>query len=269
MAKQMRFGRYILLLVMVSLVACHNGGSRLERMSEDKVAKDLFQGVWIDDSTDMPMIMVLGDTLRYADQHATPVLFKIIRDSLYLLGDDTLSYKIVRQGETVFWLNTATDELMKLHRSDYEEDRFAFSQEQEPVEANVIQEYLEKDSIIVYDDTRYRGYVFINPTKYKVVRTLFDENGMGIESVYYDNIIHICVYNGAQELFGKDINKQFFKDYIDAEELAITILSDMDFIGVDASGYHYLAILTIPESSASHNFNLIISPQGELQIIAE
>ena len=262
----MKSAKYIFLISLVILSSCQKSGNRLQRMSEDKVAKELLQGMWVDDSSDKPVLSVIGDTLRYADQNAAPVLFKIIRDSIYLLGDDTISYKIARQGENTFWINTAIDELMKLHRSDYEEDRLAFRPQQDQVQVNVIQQYVEKDSVIVYDDVRYRGYVFINPSRYKVVRTLYDENGIGVESVYYDNIIHICVYNGAYELYGRDINKQMFSDYVDAESLSSSILSDMDFVAVDEAGYHYRAMLTVPESAVSQVLELVISPQGTLQI---
>ena len=205
----MRFVKYICLLGLVFLTACL-GGNHLQRMSEDKVAKQLLQGVWVDDLSDSPVLLVAGDTLHYSDPSATPVFFKIMQDSIFLLGVDTISYKIERQGENIFWITTATDELMKLHRSDDEEDRWAFIPEQKPASVDVIQQYTEKDSVIVYDGVRYRGYVFINPTHYKVVRTLYNDNGIGVEGVYYDNIIHICVYNGAKELYGRDINKQLF-----------------------------------------------------------
>ena len=174
----MNFVKYILCLVLVLFCACQKG-TRLQNMPEDKVAKELLQGVWLNDSSEMAVFQVVGDTIRYADPNAPSVLFKIIRDSIYLLGDDTLSYKIVRQGENTFWINTATDILMKLHRSD-EEDQLAFIPQNEPVPVNLIQEYVEKDSVIVYNNIRYRGYVFINPSRYKVVRTIYDENGIGV-----------------------------------------------------------------------------------------
>ena len=263
----MKLVKYILCLVLVLFCACQKG-SRLQNMSEDKVAKELLQGIWLNDSTEMAVFQVVGDTFRYAGSNTSSVLFKIIRDSIYLLGDDTLSYKIVRQGENIFWINTATDIIMKLHRSD-DESQLAFVPQSEPDPVNVIQEYVEKDSVIVYNDIRDRGYVFINPSHYKVVRTMFDDNGIWVENVYYDNIIHICVYNGANELYGRDINKQLFSEYVDAGELSASILSDMDFVAVDDAGYHYRAMLTVPESAASQVFELVISPEGNLQIKVE
>ncbi|MCR4766307.1 MAG: DUF4738 domain-containing protein [Bacteroidaceae bacterium] len=265
----MRIFKNVCFFVVFFLVACNGGANRLERIPEDKVAKELLQGVWIDDSNDFPLFMVSGDTLRYVDENAKHLTFKIIQDSLYLMGIDTLAYKIERQGENIFWIKSGTYGLMKLHRSDYEDDKLAFDLPQEVEKEEVIQEYVEKDSVIVYNGTRFRGYVFINPTQYKVVRTSYDEIGIGIERVYYDNIIHICVYDGAQEIFGRDIDKFFFKDNVAEEELAVSVLSDMDFSGVDDSGYHYQAILTVPDSPVSHHIHLIISPKGDIQIDEE
>ena len=265
----MRTAGYILVLLSVFFTSCRQGGSRLLHMSEDKVAKQLLQGVWIDDTSNMPFFLVAGDSLHYADQDATPVAFKIIHDSIYLLGLDTISYKIERQGENTFWLRTETDDIIKLYRSEDVGNEYAFYSNQNADIVNVVQEKMQKDSIIVYDGVRYRGYVFINPSKYKVMRTTLDDNGIAIEHVYYDNIIHICVYEGARELYGRDIDKKMFADYMDAEVLPATILSDMDFIEVDAEGYHYRAILTIPDSSVTYNMSLTISPQGQLQIAPE
>lgn len=265
----MRIASYILVLFLVVLTSCREGGSRLLRMSDDPVAKQLFQGVWLDDSSDMPVFLVEGDSIHYTDPNAIPVAFKIIRDSIYFLGQDTIAYKIMRQGENTFWMQTDTEEVMKLYRSEDENDELAFHPDQSVEMLSVIQEKMEKDSIIMFNDVRYRGYVFINPTKYKVVRTMYDEMGIGFERVYYDNIIHICVYQGAQELYGRDVNKQLFADFIEPEVLSSVILSDMDFMGVDEDGYHYRAILTVPDTFVSYYMNLNISPQGQLNIVTE
>lgn len=251
------------------MASCHQGGSLLLHMSEDKVAKQLLQGVWLDEVSDMPLILFEGDSLHYAYPNATPVAFKIILDSIYLLGLDTISYKIVRQGENTFWLQTEADDLMKLYRSQEEEDKLAFLPPKIVEDVKAIQEKVQKDSIIVYDGVRYRGYVFINPSKYKVVRQILDENGIAVERVYFDNIIHICVYEGATELYGRDVDKKLFSDFIDPEVLSVAILSDMDFINVDDEGYHYKATLSIPESPALYYMSLTISPQGQLQIVSE
>ena len=69
-------------------------------------------------------------------------------------------------------------------------------------------EVIKKDSIVIYKNTRYRGYVYINPSKMKVFKTSYSENGISVDNVYYDNVIHICVYEGKKMLYGCNSKKE-------------------------------------------------------------
>lgn len=60
----------------------------------------------------------------------------------------------------------------------------------------------------MHKGNRYHGYVYINPSKMKVIRTSYSEDGIGVDNVYYDNVIHICVYKGKEMLYGEDITKR-------------------------------------------------------------
>ena len=85
-----------------------------------------------------------------------------------------------------------------------------------PAEVEVISttpEVIKKDSIVTYKNTRYRGYVYINPSKMKVFKTSYSENGISVDNVYYDNVIHICVYEGKKMLYGQDITKRCLRIY--------------------------------------------------------
>lgn len=84
---------------------------------------------------------------------------------------------------------------MKLHKSENPEDTLSFSS-QEAEAIPTISEVVQKDSVVMYKGTRYRGYVYINPSKMKVIRTTYSDEGIGIDNIYYDNVIHICVYEG-------------------------------------------------------------------------
>ena len=42
-------------------------------------AKELLQGIWLDDETESPLMRVEGDTIYYADAQSTPIAFKIMR----------------------------------------------------------------------------------------------------------------------------------------------------------------------------------------------
>ena len=127
-----------------------------------------------------------------------------------------------------------------------------------------IEKVIQKDLVVHYNNRRFRGYVYINPTDIKVHQPEITEEGLEVENVYFDNIIHICVYEGKKKLFGRDMKKQDFKLLIPEEYYQRAILSDMDFIGVNAKGYQYQATLCIPNSASCYLINLSISLNGEI-----
>ena len=87
----------------------------------------------------------------------------------------------------------------------------------------------------MFDGVRYRAYVYINPSQMKVVKTTYSEDGISMDNIYYDNVMHI---------------------------------SDMNFTGIDRKGYHYQALVCIPESPVCNLVNLTISFDGKLNITA-
>ena len=252
-------------MVVLCLSACggFSGTSRLSDVREDLAAKQMLQGIWLDDATEEAFMDVVGDSIFFAGHNRLPMSFRVIQDSIYFIGHDTLAYKIERQSDYDFWFCNFAGDVVKLQKQtsgSYDISDFRSS------DTSYEPQRMEKDSIVNYDGMRYRGYVFINPTSIKVLRTTYDENGIGIDNVFYDNIIHICVYEGANRLYGQDIEKSMFSRQFSSDTLSDLILSDMDFTGVDAHGYHYRAVLRAPESPVSYIMNLSISFNGELAI---
>lgn len=272
MRKQDRLIRLLTASCAFVLLASSNlscsSNSALPDVESDFMAHELLQGVWADDETDMPVFRFSQDTIFFAGEDRRPMSFRVIKDSLHIMGYDTLVYRIAKQSESEFWLQTVTDEIMQLHKSENEEDVLAFEAKNSLQPSETKQEQIKKDHVIVFNGKRYRGYVFINPTSKKVIRTLLDENGIGLEQVYYDNVIHICVYDGKKELYGRDIDKDMLADVIPSENESSVILADMDFVSVDSNGYHYQATVEIPDTSISYLVNLNISYQNELTIEA-
>lgn len=256
-------------MVLVALLAsCANKSNVGTPVKEDFTAKQLLQGIWVDDETDMPLIRIEGDTMYYANPQIAPVAFKIVHDTIHIYGSEPMSYKIDRQTEFSFWFHSLTDEVVKLYKSENADDSLAFTNCEVEVISTTPQ-VIKKDSVVTYKGIRYRGYVYINPSKMKVFKTSYSENGISVDNVYYDNVIHICVYEGKKLLYGKDITKKMFSDVLPAEVLEQVILSDMNFMGVDNSGYHYQATLGIPESSVYNLVNLIIGFDKTMEIKEE
>jgi hypothetical protein len=255
----------ISIVLVIMLTSCNNVKSGETSSKEDLTAKEMLQGIWIDDETDMPLMRISGDTIYYVDPQNIPVYFKVLRDTIYVRGNTPIAYKIDRQTEYSFWFHSLSDEIVKLHKSENPEDTLSFSS-QEAEAIPTISEVVQKDSVVMYKGTRYRGYVYINPSKMKVIRTTYSDEGIGIDNIYYDNVIHICVYEGKNLLYGQDITKKMFHTVFPEEVLSQMILTDMDFMGVNGKGYHYEATLRIPESSVYHLVDMTIDADKELHI---
>ncbi len=185
-------------LMAILFAACSGNKSphSLQQEKEDLECAKGLAGIWLDDETESPLMRVEGDTIYYADVQSTPIAFKIIRDTLYTYGNDTTYYKIDKQGEHIFWFHSITDDVIKLHKSEDLNDSIYFVREE--VVIPTYTEVTKRDSVVTYNGARYRAYVYINPSKMKVIKTTYSEDGISMDNVYYDNVMHICVYEGRK-----------------------------------------------------------------------
>ena len=233
-------------LMAIFFAACSGNKSphSLQQEKEDLSAKGLLQGIWLDDETESPLMRVEGDTIYYADVQSTPIAFKIIRDTL--------------------WFHSITDDVIKLHKSEDANDSIYFVRQELVIPAYT--EVTKRDSVVTYNGTRYRAYVYINPSKMRVIKTTYSEDGISMDNVYYDNVMHICVYEGKKSLFASDVTKQMFDKVLPVDFLEQSILSDTKFMKVDRNGFHYQAVLAIPETSIYSIVNMEVSFKGDLTI---
>ena len=81
-------------------------------------------------------------------------------------------YNDIREKSFLQWL----DEIIKLHKSENPEDILAFDNKE--VEVIPTTEVVKKDSVVMYKGTRYRGYVYVNPSTMKVIRSSYSEGGI-------------------------------------------------------------------------------------------
>lgn len=256
-----------LVFIALYLVACGNYSEKksVEKKSEDIQAKNLLQGIWVDDGGDNVQFRATGDSIFYPGQESRPLYFKINDGELIICGTDTVAYRIERLEKNEFWYHSITDELIKLHRSEYELDSLEFE--------NILREpialydgVVKKDSVVIANGHRYRGYVYINPSKMRVFKTSYNENGMKIERAFYDNVIHICIYEGRKSLYAKDFTKKDFASIVDDDFLQCAVLGDMDFIGVNNQSFWYEASLCIPDEASCYQIYIQIDENGELSL---
>jgi hypothetical protein len=190
-----------------------------------------------------------------------PTYFRIYKDSLYLASGT--SYSIVKHTEHLFWFNNQNGDLLKLQKSDDADDA-----DIETVAPSVLTytHQVKIDSVAAYNGNRYHWYIAINPTKYKVTKRTFNEDGLEVENVYYDNIMHISVFQGARQIYSSDFHKQQYQGLVPAEFLNDAILANMAFSHIDAAGLHFNATLCIPDGATCYMVESTISYTGVLSM---
>jgi len=252
-------GGMCLLLMAVSCKPQGGGQDATVEAEESAEAKALLQGIWIENETQEVAFRAEGDTIYYPDSTSQPAYFCIIDDSL-CLGPNR--YPIVKQSEYVFWFQNQTGDLRKFVKSESEDDTLAFVH-QRP-EILMATEVIKMDSVVFLDGERYHWYVAVNPTRYKVVKTTYNSEGVGVENVYYDNIIHISLFKGTSCLYSHDFNKQMYADNVPKDFLNQAVLGNMQYDHIDSHGVHFDATLCIPDGASFYMVETLVGFDGKV-----
>lgn len=231
----------------------------------NKEAEKMLVGIWLNEDDNSIAFRAEKDTVYYPDSTSLPMHFRIIGDTLYLDGTSVIKYPIMKQTEHLFiFKNNSGDNVRLVKTSDEDlEDMFDERQTVSVLNQNKV---VKSDTAFVFDETRYHSYVQVNPTTYKLIKTSVNNDGVTVENVYYDNIVHISIYKLAQQLFSKDFNKAFFKDYVPEGFYSQSILSDVIYLKCNNEGFHYNAALYIPDSMTSFLVHVIISFDGKIKV---
>lgn len=247
------------------LTGCRKKSSEIQLSNkENKEAKAMLQGIWVDEESEDVTFKMKGDTVYYPDTTSVPVYFCIMNDTLNLRGNTLVKYPIVKQAAHVFWFKNQNGDIVKLRRSDDPNDALLFVHKQAKV--LTLNHVVKKDTVIVHGGERYHCYVYVNPTRYKVIKTTYNDDGVEVDNVYYDNIIHVSVFHGAEQLYSRDFNKRMFGRLIPSRFLSQAILSDMDFDNVDNQGFHFDATICIPDGASCYMVGAIINFKGEMSM---
>ena len=253
-------GALVMLCVACGSKGQSNGAANAE---EDTEAKAMLQGVWQDEETEEVSFWAKGDTIFYPDSTSQPTPFAIIDGQLVLVSTDA-HYHIEKQTENVFWFRNQSGDVIHLVKSNEPlPDEFVRG-EQEHVMTYT--EVVKLDSVVVYDNNRYHWYIQINPTKYKVHTSAYNDDGLEVQNVYYDNIMHVSLFRGATKLFSRDFRKRDYAGKVPAQFLDQSVLSNMEYAGVDAVGFHFVATICIPDGASCYKAENIVSFDGRLTI---
>lgn len=96
------YKRFSIIMLAVALSSCGTPQQKASALEENKEAKSLLEGIWLDDNTETALLRVKGDTLFYADAATAPVAFKIIGDSLITYGAGLMVIRLRSRGSIFF-----------------------------------------------------------------------------------------------------------------------------------------------------------------------
>lgn len=247
----------------IMMSSCRTRHQDVNERTEDKSAKASLQGVWIDEDTQEVNFRAKGDTIYYPDSTSMPAYFKIVGDTL-VMGDSEAKYAIVKQTPHLFWFKNQNGDVVKLQKSDDPSDVSAFAHEQPKV--MILTEVLKRDTVVMYSGERYHCYVAINPTKYKVRRRTYNDDGVEVDNVYYDYIIHLSIFRGATQLFSRDFNKKMYSRLVPGQFLSQSILSNMTFNKVDSRGFHFDTTVCVPDGASCYLLDTKVSFDGHMSM---
>ena len=255
---------FLLLTLMCFVASCTNKSHDVDE-KENYDAKKMLQGIWIDEESLQPVWRADHDSIFYADSTSVPVAFKIVGDSILLgSGEQEVRYAIIQQTQERFSFRNQNDEEVMLVKSKDVSDAYAFTK-RPPVSLNQ-NNRIARDTVLYVGEKRLHCYVNVNPTKYKVYVTSFNPDGVEVSNVYYDNTIHLAVYEGNRKLYGHEFKKQDFTNLVPSDFMEKAILSDLVFGKVVNGDIHYQAQFVIPDSNTSFYVAVKVSSKGEVTL---
>ncbi len=257
----------VLLCGLAFLEGCGKKANDVRIPPEDAHAKELLQGIWLNEDDEDVAFRVKGDTIFYPDSTIQPVYFYICSDTLVMKGAREVRYPIVKQADHLFEFKSQSGDVVKLVKTSDKSYLESF-QSKQPVALNQ-RTLIKRDTIVGLDGDKYHLYVQVNPTSYKVLKSSLNDDGVQVDNVYYDNIVNLNVFHGAAKVFSRDFRKKDFEKKVPASFLEQAVLSDIVYDGIDKGGIHYLAILAMPDSYLSYQVKVTVSFTGRLTVQSE
>lgn len=252
---------------ILAFAGCGQKANQQENaVEEDAAAKKMLQGVWLNEEEDDVAFRVEGDTIYYPDSTSMPTYFYIADDTLVMRGSNLVKYPIVKQAQHLFEFKVQNGDVVKLVKTQDKAYLRQFANAHSVAVSLNQNTLVKRDTVVKSGDESYHLYTQVNPTTYKVYKSSFNDDGVEVDNVYYDNIVNLHVYRGASRLFSRDFHKKDFAKAVPAEFLKQAILSDIVFLKTDTEGIHYQAVLAMPDSNVSYQVEIVVSKAGKMTI---
>lgn len=263
--KRNRQAFFLLLAIGLLILSC-KGEKKTDAAirTEDTQAKSLLQGIWIDSDEENVVLKVKGDTIYYPDSVSQPIKFAIYSDTLEFQSANESKYAILKQTAHIFEFKNQNGDIVKLVKSNDPSYEMQFANKK-VVSVNQ-NKTLKSDTVVFCSNERYHSYVQVNPTRYKVYKTTYNDDGMEQESVYFDNTVHVGLFKQENKVYSKDFRKSDFSKFVPEDFLRQSILSDITLKASEDNGIRYEAELAIPDTYLSYIVDIFISTDGKMKM---
>lgn len=248
--------------LLLCVCACGNKNKAGNEL-QDYAAKKALQGIWVDEDAEDVAFRIKGDTVFFPDSTSMPVYFMVKRDSFVLCGANRVAYPIVKRTTHLFVFINQNGEQVRVIKSADKSYLQMFSTKA-AVALNQ-GKLLKRDTVLVYGGERYHSYVQVNPTSYKVLKASCNDDGVEVDNIYYDNILHLSLFQGSKKIFSRNIIKKEFAALLPSRMIDQTILSDLTFTLADNEGFHYNAVLVVPDTMTSYVVEMIVGYDGKVK----
>ena len=254
----------VMLLAAVGLLVmgCRKQAEAPVAPREDATAKQMLQGIWLNDGEEDVAFKAKGDTIYYPDSTSLPVYFQIVGDTLVLHGVSDAKYRVLKQAPHLFVFEHQSGDHVRLVNSEDAGDEAYFGAKQAVVLNQ--RQLIKRDTVVTVGNDRYHCYVQVNPTTYKVVKTAYNDDGVAVDNVYYDNIVHLSVFKGNQKVYSSNFEKKDFAQQVPSQILTQSVLSDITYTKADASALYFTASIAIPDSPSCYQVVITIAYDGKM-----
>lgn len=260
---------YLLLLSLLFVCCTNKGESDVPERQENAEAKQQFQGIWLNEDAGEPAFRVEGDSIFFPDTTSAPQRFAVIDDTLFMYGSNIMSYPIVKQTDNIIEFKNRNNENVRLVKStDAEADMHYFKHKLTVINQG---KTIKSDTVVMCGEVRYHCYLQVNPTTYKVYKGTYNDEGVGVDNVYYDNSVYLSVFKGTQKMYAHEFTKSDFAGHIPNDLLNQTILSEIVLDKISEKELTYHAYLAIPDSPSSYMISIVLTlgEKIEMKILGE
>lgn len=253
---------HLCLLITILLSACSSQNTKENITEEDLTAKKNLQGTWTNELEGNILFTIKGDTIFYNDSISQPSPFHVLNDTLFIENHNVVKYPIRHLSSTSFTFINTDGEEIELTKTDTQSNALMRGQRKGAITINQGQK-IKNDTIMIYDNHHFHAYTQVNPTTYKVFHQSTNTDGLSIDNVYYDNIIHIALFDGQKKIFSKNVIKEDFKKVVPESYISQAVLSEIKIEKATKDGVLFVAILSIPDSYTNYMINILITPDGK------